>query len=796
MSHPPRGSSLAMLNSFSMPMIVWALLFLPALVTAQESLPFPDPPSPSKAGPTIAESTYKPVEPMRHLPADAPNVVIIMLDDVGPALPSTFGGPITTPTLSRLAESGITYNHFHNAAMCSPTRAAVLTGRNHHRVGFGQIAELANDWDGYTGHWPATTASVAKVLGYYGYNTAAFGKWHNTPAEQTTKQGPYDRWPAGRLVGFDYFYGFLAGESSQWEPAVVRNTTRVPTPDKENYHFTEDITEDAIKWLRRQHAIAPDQPFFMYWAPGASHGPHHIFKDWADKYRGKFDQGWDALREEIFARQQKLGWVPADAKLTERPATLAAWDDIPEDERAFQLRLMEVFAGYTEHADTHAGRLINELEQLGLRDNTLVIYVWGDNGSSAEGQNGTISELLAQNGIPTKIKDHIRALEQLGGLDVLGSNKVDNMYHAGWAWAGSTPFQGLKLTAGHFGGTRTPLVISWPKSIKPDKTVRTQFHHVNDIVPTIYEAIGIQPPKEVDGVTQQPMDGISMKYTFSDAKAPGRKKAQYFEIMADRGVYSPDGWFAAAWGPRTPWLPGLPAGIKNWNPDNDRWELYNLNEDFSQSADLAAEHPEKLDELKKLFRAEAKSNLVFPIGGGLWSIVWSPQSAPHNPATEFSYTQDVVGVPEFAAPKVGARSNLVTVDVELKPDSSGVLYALGAFSGGVAVWVDQGKLYYEYNLFEIERTRLESKGELPTGDVKVEVETQIATPRGAAKVTIRIDGKEVVKGTAPRTAVLAFTANDAFDVGMDSYSPVSEAYFDRKPFRFNGTINKVHIEYQ
>ena len=784
------------MNRFPMPMIVLSLLTLPVLATAQESLPFPDPSSPSKAGPTIEESVYKPVEPVDHLPADAPNILIIMLDDVGPALPSTFGGPITTPTLSRLAKSGITYNRFHNAAMCSPTRAAVLTGRNHHRVGFGQIAELANDWDGYTGHWPATTSSVAKVLGYYGYNTAAFGKWHNTPAEQTTKQGPYERWPTGRLVGFDYFYGFLAGESSQWEPAVVRNTTRVPTPEKENYHFTEDITDDAIGWLRRQNAIAPDQPFFMYWAPGASHGPHHIFKDWADKYKGKFDQGWDALREEIFARQQKLGWVPEDAKLTARPSTLAAWDDIPEDERAFQLRLMEVFAGYTEHADTHAGRLIDELEKLGLRENTLVIYVWGDNGSSAEGQNGTISELLAQNGIATKIKDHIRALDQLGGLDVLGSNKVDNMYHAGWAWAGSTPFQGLKLTAGHFGGTRTPLVVSWPKSIKPDKTVRTQFHHVNDIVPTIYEAIGIQPPKEVDGVTQQPMDGISMKYTFADAKAPGRKKAQYFEVMADRGVYSPDGWYAAAWGPRIPWVPGLPASIKDWNPDNDRWELYNVNEDFSQSADLAAKHPEKLNELKKLFLAEAKSNLVFPIGGGLWSVVWSPESAPHNPATEFNYTQDVVGVPEFAGPKVGARSNLVTVHVELEPDSSGVLYALGAFSGGVSVWVEEGKLYYEYNLFEIERTRLESKGTLPTGNVKVEVETRIAERRGAAEVVIRVDGKEVAKGTVPRTAVLTFTANDAFDVGMDSYSPVSEAYFDRKPFRFSGKIDKVHIKYQ
>ena len=769
-------------------------LLAPLPARAQASLPFPPTPSSSKAGPTIAQSVYSPSKPVSRLPAGAPNILIIMLDDVGPALPGTYGGPIHTPTLDRIAQGGVSYNSFHNAAMCSPSRAALLTGRNHHRTGFGQIAELANAWDGYTGHWPATTASVAKVLGYYGYNTAAFGKWHNTPAEQTTSQGPYDRWPAGRLVGFDYFYGFLAGESSQWEPAVVENTVRLPAPHREGYHFTDDIADKAVSWLRRQHALAPNQPFFMYWAPGASHGPHHIFKDWADKYKGRFDQGWDALREEIFARQKKLGWIPADTKLTARPATLAAWDSIPADEKAFQVRLMEIFAGYTEHADTRAGRLIDELERLGLRENTLIFYIWGDNGSSAEGQLGTISELLAQNGIRTEIKDHLRALQTLGGLDVLGSSKTDNMYHAAWAWAGSTPFQGVKLNASHFGGTRTPLAVSWPKSIRPDKTPRTQFHHLNDIVPTIYDIVGIKAPTTVDGVTQQPMDGISMRYTFANAAAPGRKGPQYFEIMGDRGIYA-DGWFASAWGPRIPWVPGVPPGIAKWNPDQDTWLLYDLKNDFSQSTDLAAARPSKVAEMKKLFDRQAKANLVYPVGGGLWSVVWSPQSAPHNPATEFDYTQDVVGVPEFAAPKIGARSNLVQVETELGPDSKGVLYALGAFSGGVALWVDKGKLYYEYNLFEIERTRLETNEALPRGKVKIAVETRVATPRGAAEVTIRIDGREVAKGSVPRTAALAFTANDAFDVGMDSYSPVSLDYFDRAPFAFNGRIGSVHIKY-
>jgi arylsulfatase len=782
------------MNPFRAAACIIVSLFVPALALAQQSLPFPPTPSGSKAGPTIAQSVYSPMKPVSRLPAGAPNVLIIMLDDVGPAIPDTYGGPVHTPTLSRIANSGISYNSFHNAAMCSPTRSALLTGRNHHRSGFGQIAEFANDWDGYTGRMPPTTAPVSKVLGYYGYKTAAFGKWHNTPAEQTTSQGPFDLWPTGRLIGFDYFYGFMAGESSQYEPAVVENTVRLPAPHQKGYHFTTDMTDKALTWMREHEAIAPNQPFLMYWAPGASHGPHHIFKEWGDKYKGKFNQGWDVLREEIFARQKALGWIPADTKLTPRAATMAGWDRIPENERAFQIRLMELFAGMTEHADTQAGRLIDELERLGIRDNTLVLYIVGDNGSSSEGQNGTISELLAQNGIATEVKDHIRTLNDLGGMDVLGSPKTDNMYHAGWAWAGSTPFQGTKLNASHFGGTRTPLAVSWPKSIKTDKTVRTQFHHVNDVVPTLYDVIGIVPPNTVDGVTQDPMDGVSMKYTFANAKAAGQKKTQYFEVMGDRAIYQ-DGWIASVWGPRVPWLPGLPAGIATWSPDKDTWLLYNLNTDFSQSTDLAAEQPQRLAEMKKLFEQQALDNKVNPVGGGLWSIVWSPQSAPQNPATEFSYTQDVTGIPEFAGPKVGARSNVVMIDAELKPDSSGVLYALGGFSGGLALWVDKGKLSFEYNLFEIERTLIETTSPLPTGLVKIEVETRIAKPRDAADITIRINGKEVAKGRAPRTAALAFTANDSFDVGMDGYSPVSLAYFDRAPFKFNGKIDKLKISY-
>ena len=775
-----------------------ALMFTAGAAQGQQSLPILPQPSGSTAGPTIAESNYNPLPRVSQLPEDTPNIVIIMLDDVGAALPHTFGGPITTPTLDKLAGEGIAYSRFHNAAMCSPTRASLLTGRNHHRVGNGQIAELSNDWDGYSGRIPRTSATVAKVLSGYGYATAGFGKWHNTPANETTAVGPYTNWPVGDAIGFDYFYGFLAGESSQWEPAVVENTNRIdPSHGKEGYHFTEDMAGKAVSWMKQVHALTPDRPFFVYWTPGASHGPHHIFKEWADKYQGRFDAGWDELREEIFANQKELGWIPDNTELTARPDTLAAWDDIPEDEREFQLRLMEVFAGYTEHADTQAGRLLDALDEMGVRDNTLVFYIWGDNGSSAEGQSGSISELLAQNGIPTEIKDHIRTMNELGGLDVLGSPKADNMYHAAWAWAGSTPYRSTKLVAAHFGGTRTPMVVSWPEKITPDEKPRAQFHHVNDIVPTIYDLLEITPPETVDGVSQDPLDGVSLTYTFDDPDAEGRKRSQYFEVMGSRSYYE-DGWIASVFGPRTPWMPGVDPAIFEWSPDNDTWELHDLTQDHSQAHNLADEHPEKVEVLKEAFLVTAEDNKVFPIGGGLWSAVFHPEDAPSNPATEFTYTQEVTGVPEFTAPKVGARSSIVTIDAELAEDSEGVLYALGAFSGGLALWIEQGKLTYEYNLFQIERTRVSTTDPLPTGKVAITVETTKTGDNHAAPldVVIRVNGDEVAEGTVPRSAPLTFTANDTFDVGRDSYSPVSEAYFDRKPFAFNGNINRLHVAYK
>ena len=460
--------------------------------------------------------------------------------------------------------------------MCSPTRAALAhrtqPPSRRQRADRGARERLGRLFR----HHPEVERDGRRGAEELRLRHAAFGKWHNTPANETTAAGPFEYWPTG--YGFEYFYGFLAGEASQYEPHLVRNTTVVhpnpPAPGKQ-YHLSEDLADDAINWLRNQKAFQPDKPFFMYWASGASHGPHHVMKEWADKYKGKFDDGWDKYRERAFARAKELGWIPQDAQLTPRPASLASWDSIPESEKPFQRRLMEVFAGFTEHVDVQVGRIVDEVERLGHGDNTLIFYIWGDNGSSAEGQNGTISELLAQNGIPTTVKQHIDALNELGGLDVLGSPKTDNMYHAGWAWAGSTPYKHTKLIASHFGGTRNPMAVRWPARIKPDATARPQFHHVNDIVPTIYEVVGITPPSVVNGIPQDPFDGISLAYAFGDAKAPGRKRTQYFEIMGSRAIYH-DGWMASAFGPRTPWLPGLPPGIREWTPDKDQWELYNL----------------------------------------------------------------------------------------------------------------------------------------------------------------------------------------------------------------------------
>jgi arylsulfatase len=754
-------------------------------------LPFPPTPlSESVAKPRLQDSTMKwPAEPQR-LPADAPNILVILIDDVGFGVAETFGGEVHTPTLTKLANDGIRYNAFHTTAICSPTRAALLTGRNHTRVGSGTIAERAVAFDGFTGIIPKEAATFPEVLRHYGYKTAAFGKWHNTPATETTAMGPKDRWPTG--YGFDYFYGFLAGETSQWEPRLFENLDPIEPPHDEDYHLTVDMTDKALAWLDQRQAYAPDKPFVMYWAPGAAHGPHHIWPEWADKYQGKFDDGWDAYRERVYKRQLEMGIIPKGTKLTPRDETMQAWEDVPEHQRAFQRRGMELFAGFVEHTDREVGRLVQGLEDRGLRDNTIIFYIWGDNGSSSEGQLGSISELLAQNNIPNTVEQQLEALERLGGLDALGSPATDNMYHAGWAWAGSTPFRSTKLVAAHLGGTRNPLVVSWPKGIKPDKAMRSQFTHVADVAPTLYEVLGITPPKEVNGHEQMVIDGKSFAATFANADAPEANTEQFFDNNGSRALYQ-DGWMASAFGTFVPWNQKASAELmETWDSAADEWELFNLKDDFSQSTNLAAEYPEKLEAMKRRFLEVSKDNKNLPIGAGNW-LRLHPADRVSTPYTEWAFNATTRRMPEFTAPGIGRQSNVVTVDFECGDKADGVLYALGGSGGGITVYMDQGHLVYLYNMMIIEQYEARTKAPLAAGKHRVTITTTIAKPAAPAKVEIAIAGGETVTLDVARTVPAAFTASESFDVGVDLGSTVSSDYYQRRPFRFNGKIQKVGV---
>ena len=772
-----------------------AFLCAATQLSAQDVLPFPEPPSASIAGKTLKDSKHQWRKTPQRLPDDAPNIVIFMTDDAGFSNPEVFGGPIRMPTLDRLAKSGISYNAFHTTAMCSPTRAALLTGRNHHRVGAGQIAELASDWDGYVGKIPKSTATFSQVLSYYGYNTAAFGKWHNTPVTDITRLGPFDRYPTG--LGFDYFYGFLAGETSQYEPMLFENINPITAPHDPGYHLTEDMADKAIQWMRTSKTLNPDTPFFMYFTPGAVHGPHHVFKEWADKYDGKFDEGWEVLRKMTFEKQKELGWIPQDAVLNPLASSMQKWEDIPKSQHEFQTRLMEIFAGFLEHTDVQYGKIVDELERQGLLDNTLILYVFSDNGPSAEGMDGTISELLAQNAMPSTIDQQIDVLnKEYGGIEALGGPKLENMYHHGWAYSGASPFQGTKLVAAHLGGTRTPLVISWPKKIKHDGKVRSQFHHVNDIAATIYEILDITPPKVVDGVEQQPLDGTSMVYTFDHPEAKTTKETQYFEILGSRGIYH-EGWFAGTFGPRAPWSTDM-TGVMNWEPEKEEWELYNLDDDYSQSKNLAIENPKKLAELKVLFDKEATENHVYPIGGSHYTVFYSPSELPSSPLTEWSFYEGQDRIPESMAPKfLSGRSTLAVIDAEIDKDAKGVLFSLGGISSGFTVYMDKGFLKAEYNAMTLNRYKVASEMAIPTGKVKIEVETRYDNQErmGPATVTLTVNGKQVGQGRIERSVPAAHTASETFDVGADLGSPVALDYFDKAPFRFNGKIKKIHIRY-
>ncbi|WP_293118137.1 arylsulfatase [Moorena sp. SIO4G3] len=775
-----------------------------------KELPFPPVPSASTANETLQESEMIRREEPNYLPADAPNILIILLDDVGFGQAEAFGGEIHAPTIQRLWDEGIAYNTFHTTALCSPTRASLLTGRDQHNVHSGTTTQRALDWDGYMGSIPKTTATLPEVLREYGYKTAAFGKWHNTLANETTAMGPFDRWPTGH--GFDYFYGFNAGETSQYEPRLFENTTAIEPPhefpDGSPYHLSEDMANQTITWLRQRKAYTPDKPFFIYWAPGAAHGPHHIFGELADKYKGRFDDGWDALRARTFENQKGLPWLPlaADAVDTPRPEEMKAWTEIPDEERDFQIRLMELYAAFVEDVDTQAGKIVDELEAEDLLDETLIFYVWGDNGASADGRDGSISELLAQNQIPNTVEEQLQALsEQFGteedpsGLSALGTAKTDNMYNAAWAWAGDAPFRYTKMIASHFGGTRNPLVISGYAGSKygkitADSTPRAQFHHVNDIAPTIYEILGITPPEEFYGVVQDPIDGVSMAYTFNKPDAPGQKKIQYFENNGSRGIYF-DGWYACTFGPLIPWETTSSKDLEDWDSRDDVWELYDLTTDFTQQNDLADQKPEILEMMKQLFLQEAEENKVFPIGGGLWTSI-HPEDRLENPYKSWTFDTSTTRMPEFTAPGLGRESNTVTIDVDLNGNDSGVLYALGGSSGGLTLFMKDGKLKYEYNMMLLDRYTAESAAPIEDGNHTIEVKTTFPIPKplARAKVTIKVDGEKVAKTWVKRTVPSAFTASETFDVGTDLGSPVSLDYADNPPFPFTGKIKTVKVE--
>jgi arylsulfatase A-like enzyme len=763
--------------------IVATAAFLALGLAAQAPTP-PQASSPRQTGRAAADSRANFPAQVRA-PAGAPNVVLILLDDVGYGQTSTFGGAIATPNLDRLAKSGLRYTQFHTTAMCSPTRAALLTGRNHHTVSTGAITELATGVDGYTSILPKSAATIAEILRLSGYNTAAFGKWHNTPDWETSSAGPFDRWPTG--LGFEHFYGFLGGDTNQWEPALIDDTRAIERPrDRQDYHLTVDLADRAIAWVRAQKSVAPSKPFFLYLAPGAAHAPHHAPKEWIDKYKGKFDHGWDRERELTFARQKLLGVIPPDAQLTPRPKELPAWGSLGQDERRLYARMEEVFAGFLSHADHEVGRVLDQVSQVDPGGNTLILYVVGDNGASPEGSLiGSVNEINLLNRVPNNLAVNLKMIDQLGGP------LTYNHYPAGWAWAGSTPFQWMKQVASHSGGTRNPLVIAWPKGIGDAGGVRPQFHHVIDIAPTILEVAGISEPRLVNGTPQIPMEGVSMAYTFAPANAsvPSRHVTQYFEMLGNRGMYQ-DGWKAASIR-RVPWL-SAPV-----TPDLDTtpWELYQVVEDFSEAHDVSGRYPQKLRELQDLFLAEAAQHHVLPIDDRVLERIDLSARPNLNPDRKvFAFFPGTVRVPEGTAPDLKNRSYAITADVELPPGGAdGVLVTHGGRFGGYAFFVQAGRLHFVYNYLNQDRSTIDSTAAIPAGKVTLGYEFAYdggGLGRGGTG-SLFINGTKVGEGRIEKTIPYRVAFDETFDVGEDTGTPASESY--QVPFRFGGKLSRVRV---
>ena len=755
----------------------------------REILPIPDIPVQTNPALHASDTSAPPIEPLRP-PEGAPNVLIILIDDMGFGAPSTFGGPCEMPTLDRLAGGGLTYNRFHTTALCSPTRQALLTGRNHHSTEMGSVGEVATSMPGYTSVRPNSVATVAEMLRLNGYNTAAFGKMHQTPVWEISVSGPFDRWPIGD--GFERFWGFLGGETNQWEPTLFDGTS--PTEPRatadEGYHITEEQVDQAIAYVSAQKAMTPDKPFFMYMSYGATHAPHHVPPEYVERYRGRFDAGWDAIREETLANQIEKGIVPEGTQLASKPPGVEEWDDLSDDQKRVGARLMETYAAFATHTDEHTGRLIDALEEMGILDDTLIFYIAGDNGASAEGGlDGTFNELKALNGVSETTADI------LPRLDEIGSSVAFNHYPVGWAHAMNAPYQWTKQVASHFGGTRNGTVVHWPNGIDSAGEIRQQFHHVIDVVPTILGAAGIPEPYSVNGVAQKPIEGKSMAYSFDDADAPDRRTTQYFEMFGNRGIYH-NGWTAVT-KHRTPWVMGA-AGVVAMA--DDVWELYDTTSDWSQANDLSAEMPEKLAELQQVFLLEAAKYNVFPIDdrtGERFNAAIAGRPELQEGRTSMRFVPGMTHLMENTVLSVKNRSHVVTAELVIPEEgASGAIIVQGGRFAGWAFYLTDSRLSYCYNWFDSDYYYVKADGPLPTGEVTVQYQFDFdGGARGAGGTgTLLVNGEVVAEERIDKTVPFIFSADETLDIGKDDASPVTSDYPAGRGNAFTGEIKWVQID--
>jgi len=737
---------------------------------------------------TAKEST--PWWPPRVVPPkDAPNILLIMTDDQGYGVCSTFGGVIPTPAMDRIAKAGLRYTQFHSTALCSPTRAALISGRNHHSMGFGVISEMATGYPGYDSVITRDKATIGRVLSDNGYATSWFGKNHNTPSYQYSLAGPYDQWPSG--MGFEYFYGFNGGETNQWQPFLFRDHTAVfPWVGHPGYNLITDMADDAINYLKVLNASAPDKPFFVYYVPGGTHAPHHPTPEWIKKISDMhlFDGGWNKLRETIFANQKRLGVIPSGTQLTPWPDSLAKWDTLNANEKKCFIHQADIFGAYAAYTDHEIGRVIQAVEDLGKLDNTLIIYISGDNGTSAEGSTvGTVFDMAAIQAINMPVD------VQLKYFNVLGSDLTTPHMSVAWSWAFDTPFKWTKQVASFFGGTRQGMCISWPARIKDVGGIRSQFHHVIDIEPTILEVTGISAPDSVDGIKQAPIEGVSMAYTFDSANAnvPSKRETQYFEMLGNRALYH-DGWIAVTPPPQPPWL----LGTAPMPPLTDyKWELYNIADDFSENNDLAAQNPDKLKELQGLFMQEAKKYQVLPLDNSWLERAVVPRPSAIAGRTEFTYSGEVSGIPYSSAPDLVGKSFKITAEVEIPPKGGeGMLNTLGGRFGGYGLYLVKGKPVFTYNLLALERFRWEGSQALTPGKHAIVFDFKYDGPglgKGGTGV-MTVDGKEVARKTVPHTVPAVMTIDEFFDVGVDTRTGVDDKDY-QPPFRFTGKLDKLTI---